>query len=98
MKKVNISTVFQAIVAFTLLFFLPTATLWSQQDVRIDGQNVGTWFERYWMWITGGIILLLVLVFAGRGKNNRKRTTTTVVKDDLGNVKSVTTTEVKERQ
>jgi len=94
MKKKTIAKAFQFIVAFTLLFLLPTIALWSQQDVRIDSQEIGSWFERNWMWIAGGVLLLLILAVVGRG-SSKKRTTTTVIKDDLGNVKSVTTTEVK---
>jgi len=95
MKKNIVSNGFRFVVAFTLLFFLPTIALWSQQRVEIDGADVGSWFERNWMWVVGVGILLLILAFAGRS-SRRKRTTTTVIKDDLGNVKSVTTTEVKE--
>jgi hypothetical protein len=93
MKKNIVSNGFRFIVAFTLLFLLPTIALWSQ-SVEINGAEVGSWFERNWMWVAGVGVLLLVLAFAGRG-SNRKRTSTTVIKDDLGNVKSVTTTEVR---
>lgn len=95
MKKRIVSKSFRFIVAVTLLFLLPTIALWSQQSVEINSEEVGSWFERNWMWVAGAGILLLILAFAGRG-SSRKRTTTTVIKDDLGNVKSVTTTEVKE--
>lgn len=94
MKKRIVSKGFRFIVAVTLLFLLPTIALWSQ-TVEINSEEVGSWFERNWMWVAGAGILLLILAFAGRG-SSRKRTTTTIIKDDLGNVKSVTTTEVKE--
>jgi hypothetical protein len=47
------------------------------------------------MWVAGALVILLIIAFAGRGSRRRK-SVTTVMKDDMGNVKSVTTTEVKE--
>jgi len=96
MKKLIIESRLQYSIAFILFLLTPFITLFAQQDVKVNGQDVGSWFERNWMWVAGGALVLLIIAFAGRGGNNKKRTTTTVLKDDLGNVKSVTTTEVKD--
>jgi cytochrome bd-type quinol oxidase subunit 2 len=69
-------------------------TAFAQEQVEINGHDVGSWFSRNWMWITGGVILLLLIILFSRSSS--KRRTTTVVKDPYGNVKSVTTTETRE--
>ena len=94
MKKLSKQIRLQHYIALMLFLLTPFMTLLAQQDVKINGQNVGSWFERNWMWVVGGVLVLLIITFASRGGNAKKRTTTTVLKDDLGNVKSVTTTEV----
>ena len=67
----------------------------AQEKVEVNGNDVGTWFKNNWMWVTGGVVLLvLILLFSG-GKSKSKRTTT-VVKDNYGDVKRVTTTEVED--
>ena len=95
MKKLSVRTAIQYYGVMILLLITPFVTLIAQQEVKINGRDVGSWFERNWMWVAGAAVILLVIAFAGRG-NNRKKTTTTVVKDDAGRVKSITTTEVKE--
>jgi predicted negative regulator of RcsB-dependent stress response len=74
----------------------------AQDKVEIDTHEVKSWLETNWIWVVGGIILLLLLVMIGRSSRSRARTTditggerktTTVVKDAQGNVQSVTTTE-----
>ena len=96
MKKLTKGSSLQHYVAFILFLLTPFMTLIAQQDVKVNGREVGSWFERNWMWVAGGALVLLIIAFAGRGGNAKKRTTTTVLKDGLGNVKSVTTTEVKD--
>jgi choline-glycine betaine transporter len=79
-----------------LCFALITTGLPAQETVEINGQDIGSWFERNWMWVTGAVVLLLILLIAlSRGRSGKVRKTTTVVKDTYGNVKSVTTTEEK---
>jgi hypothetical protein len=95
MKKLNFRNALQYYGVVVLLLITPFMALIAQQDVKLNGRDVGSWFERNWMWVGGAIVILIIIAFAGRG-NNRKKTTTTVVKDDAGRVKSVTTTEVKE--
>ena len=77
-----------------LLLLAPFMTLIAQQDVKINGREVGSWFDRNWIWVAGVVLILLIAALVGRGSKRRK--VTTVMKDDMGNVKSVTTTEVKE--
>ena len=77
-----------------LLFAFLGGGVYAQETVEINGQDVGSWFERNWMWVTGAVLLLLLIVLVS-GRSRKTRKTTTVVKDTYGNVKSVTTTEEK---
>ena len=80
-------------LALTSLFLFSLNILAVAQDkVVIDKQEVGSWFARNWIWITTGVFVLLIIIVLSSGTRERRKTTT-VVKDDLGNVKRVTTTE-----
>jgi hypothetical protein len=94
MKKATSRIAIQYYGVMILLLIAPFITLIAQSDVKIDGRDVGSWFERNWMWVAGAALILLIIAVSGRGGSKRK--TTTIIKDDVGNVKSVTTTEVKE--
>lgn len=76
------------------VFMILSITTFAQEQVEINGHDVGSWFSRNWMWITGAVVLLLLIILLSGG--SRRRKTTTIVKDAYGNVKSVTTTETKE--
>ena len=95
MKKAAKVNALQYYGALILLLVTPFISIIAQQDVKINGNDVGSWFDRNWMWVGGAILILLIIALAGRG-NKKRKTITTVTKDDLGKVKSVTTTEVKE--
>ncbi len=80
-------------LALTSLFLLSLNRLAVAQDkIEIDKQEVGSWFARNWIWITTGVFVLLITIVLTSGTRERRKTTT-VVKDDLGNVRKVTTTE-----
>jgi len=66
----------------------------AQDKVVIDTQEVSTWFERNWPLVAGGVLLLLLMIIMGR-RSKRRFISTTSVNDNFGNVKKVTTTEVK---
>lgn len=83
--------------AFTgLLLTAMQGLVYAQEKaIEINEAEVGSWFERNWKWVAGGVILLLLIVLFS-GSSTRRKTTTVVRKDDFGNVKSVTTTETVE--
>lgn len=90
----NLVRKFISNLSLLLTFTLGSLSLFAQESVEINSQEIGSWFERNWMWVAGAVLLLLLIaLFSGRSKRTRK--TTTVVKDTYGNVKSVTTTEEK---
>ncbi len=74
------------------------AKLFAQTQVTVDTEQVESWMETNWIWLAAGaLVLILIIAFAASGnKSRRKSITTTVIKDELGNVKKVHTTEVRE--
>ena len=78
-------------------FLLTSMVVNAQEKIKIDKGEIKTWFENYWMWVVGGVIVLILLIALfsreRRISRNGTRKTTTVVKDDLGRTQSVTTTE-----
>ena len=74
------------------IFVLNGMVLQAQEKVEIDTREVGSWFERNWMWVTAGIVILLMIILFSRSSGGRRKTTT-VIKDAQGKTKSVTTTE-----
>ena len=85
-------------IVFTGFLLLAIQTFLFAQDkaIEVNEAEIGNWFERNWKWIVGGVVLLLVIVLFSGSSSSRRKTTTVVRKDDLGNVKSVTTTEVND--
>ncbi len=70
----------------------------AQDKVEIDTQQAVSWFERNWIWVVAGVVLIIILAALGRSRNRTtvtggKRKTTTVVEDAAGNIRGVTTTE-----
>lgn len=92
--RLNRATLYGIISSVALFAF--NLTLLAQEKVEIDSQEVGNFFQRNWMWITGGVVLLVLILLFSRSGGKNRRITTTVVKDDLGNVKTVKTTDVRE--
>ncbi len=89
-------TKYGARITMLLILVLTGLASQGQEKIEIDTGEVGSWFERNWMWVAAGVLLLLLLVVLGRSRNGSRgdiRRTTTVVKDAQGNTKSVTTTE-----
>lgn len=84
-------------IIFTGLLLFAIQTLLYAQDkaIEVNEAQIGNWFERNWKWVVGGVVLLLVIILFS-SSSSRRKTTTVVRKDDLGNVKSVTTTEVND--
>lgn len=66
----------------------------AQDKIEIDKEEIGSWFERNWIWVAAGLLLIVLIALMGRGKAGSRKTTT-VVKDAEGHTKSVTTTEEK---
>jgi protein-S-isoprenylcysteine O-methyltransferase Ste14 len=76
------------------ILLLPAFMVRAQDQIEIDKEEIGSWFERNWIWVAAGVLLIVLIALMGRGKAGSRKTTT-VVKDPQGHTKSVTTTEEK---
>jgi hypothetical protein len=94
MKTRTIQSLLKGLGAF-LFSILLALKAGAQDKVQVNEQTISAWFSRNWMWVAAGVIILILIAFFGKGSSTRRKTTT-IVKDDVGNVRSVTTTEVKE--
>ncbi len=85
------------IKAFLTLFMTVIFQMvsWAQEStkVEINGNDVGSWFGRNWMWVAGAIVLLLLLLLLGGGTSRRSSKTTTFHKEDGGVVRTTTVSE-----
>jgi uncharacterized membrane protein len=86
------------------LAFLPGLMLVSvishAQNKEVSTEEVKSWLEQNWIWVAGGVILLILIMLLSRGTKTTNRfsgtrKTTTVVRDNEGHTKSVTTIEEK---
>jgi hypothetical protein len=89
----------QLVKALNILFFTLLALgVQAQDKVKLDTQDVQSWFEKNWIWVAGAVLLLIIIALFSSRRNTtarkvNQRKTTTVIKDPEGNVKSITTTE-----
>ncbi|RYY58401.1 MAG: hypothetical protein EOO05_16560 [Chitinophagaceae bacterium] len=90
MKRSILNAVKSAILSVVFLSW--SAVAFAQDKIVIDKSEAESWLMRNWIWVALGALVLLILLFSG--SRARRRTTTTVTKDDYGNVRKVTTTEI----
>jgi hypothetical protein len=94
MKKQSKLGVWIALASiFMIAFQIPVL---AQDSLPAASSRVASWMQRNWLWIAGAILLIILLAATSTSRSRIRKTTTTVEKDDLGNVKSVTTTKVEE--
>ena len=79
-----------AVIASLLFSFAVMA----QDKIVIDKGEAESWLTRNWMWVAGAVLLIIILAAGSSSSRRRSRTTTTVTRDDVGNTRRVTTTEV----
>jgi len=82
-------------LGFFLAFLAKNLAVFAQDNLKQTSNDIKYWFTQNWQWVVGGaLVLLLIIVALSSRRANRK--TTTIVKDDRGNVKSITSTEIRE--
>jgi hypothetical protein len=78
---------------------LTTTIARAQDKNEVDTGEIKSWFEQNWIWVAGGVVLLILIILLSRGNKVHRfrvtRKTTTVIKDEGGHTKTVTTTEEK---
>ena len=84
-------------ITLVLLFSLITMTGFSQDNtVNVNGEDIGAWFSRNWIWVAGGFVVLLLLIGLFNSGSRSKRKTTIVREEDANGIIRTTTTEIKE--
>ena len=93
MKQVTFRFGCKAFLTMTMIVIFQMVS-WAQDNtkVEINGNDVGSWFGRNWVWVAGIIFVLVLLLLLGGGTSRRSSKTTTYHKDD-GSVVKTTTTE-----
>ena len=90
LQQIRSKTMF-LLLSLSLLSFPVLAQ--DSDKIVVDKQEVGNWFQQNWMWVVGGVVLIILIAAMSSGRN--KSRSTTVVKDMYGNTKRVTTTEIE---
>ena len=81
-------------VLLTIMMVCVQVVTWAQDTkVEINGNDVGSWFGRNWIWVVAIIAVLLLLLVFGGSSTSRSSSTTTVRRDDGVVTKKVTTIE-----
>ena len=107
MKKPTIYRLTGALLVLLMLFAIPTVVM-AQDHINIDKNDVKSWFQRNWIWVALGVLVILIIAVSS-GSRRRVRSggtttttttvrddvSTTVVRDEAGNVKRVTTDVIK---
>jgi hypothetical protein len=91
MKQLNRAFAFKTV--FTLILTALATFTFAQANVEVNGEDVGSWFSRNWLWVVGGVVLFIILISLFSGSSSRSRTTT-VTRDDGAGYRKTTTTEV----
>ncbi len=94
MKQTVNSLKYKAIAFVMMLISFQSFVLAQGAQVEINGNDVGSWFGRNWLWVSGLIaLLILIILFSGSRSRSSK---TTVVRDRNGDVRHTTSTTVSE--
>ncbi len=81
-------------VILTILCF-QIITIAQDTKITINGNDVGSWFARNWIWVTMGIIFLLVFLLIS-GNSRRIRHQTTIFRNNKGEITKTEITKTEE--
>ena len=83
--------------ALLLLFsFITLLGFGQDKTININGEDLGTWFSRNWIWVAAGFVVLLLLIGLFSSGSRSRRKTTIVREEDANGIVRTTTTEIKE--
>ena len=92
MKQLQSRIGFKTLLTSIIVFFFQLFAQAQNTKVEINGNDVGSWFSRNWIWVAGTIVVLFILLVLSGGSRSRRSKTTVIRKDD-GTVIKTTTTE-----
>jgi hypothetical protein len=92
MKPLLHSLKYKAFLFIIVLADFQTGLFAQSTKVSINGNDVGSWFGRNWLWVAGIMAFLVLIILFSRGSSRNSRTTT--VTDSNGNIRRTTTTEI----
>jgi hypothetical protein len=93
MKQITNRFAFRTFLTFCIVAFFQVISWAQDAKVEINGNDVGSWFSRNWLWVTGVVVLLLILLLFSGGSSRRSQSKTTVYRRGDGTVTKTTTTE-----
>lgn len=77
------------------LFVFQVLLIAQDTKVEINGNDVGSWFSRNWVWVTIGIVVLLIfLMISGNSRSSRHRTT--IFRNNKGEITKTEITKTEE--
>ena len=85
MKQSAVVSRLKSLFAFLVLSCLQF-TLFGQDSTRSSSQTTTTtttttWYTQPWVWVVGGVVLLIIVIALTRGSGSHTTERTTVVKD-----------------
>jgi hypothetical protein len=86
----------KAVTIILLLSLISVAGFSQDNTINVNGEDIGAWFGRNWMWVAGGFVVLLLLIGLFSSGSRTKRKTTIVREEDANGIVRTTTTEIKE--
>lgn len=76
MRKTFVKQFSRFCLTILSVFFFQLWVIAQDTKVEINGNDVGSWFSRNWVWVTLGIVILVIfLLISGNSRSSRHRTT-----------------------
>jgi len=94
MKQVIKNFSFKALMSSVAMFAVNAVAFAQDQVVVTDTAGIGNWFERNWMYVAGGVLLLIILFSIGSSRRS-KSITTRETNDGLTRTTTTTTTDTE---
>jgi len=97
MKQLTLRFGYKAILSMIMLTCIQVYT-WAQNspDVKINGEDAGSWIGRNWLWCLLAVVGLILLIGLFSSSSRTRRTTVVKENDGLVSRTTSTTTEVED--
>jgi hypothetical protein len=95
MKKTFVKQLSRFCLTILSVFVFQIWVIAQNTKVEINGNDVGSWFSRNWVWVTLGIVILVIfLLISGGSRSSRHRTT--IFRNNKGEVTKTEITKTDE--